>query len=206
MKCDADCDGGEEASIFFSYIENNKVVKVNLCKYCANEKGVNDPTGYSLIDLMQGMGKETTSGKESKARELTCADCGFTHSDFKKTGRFGCAKCYEVFSEGLEGLLEAMHKNTEHIGKVPSFAYIPPAASKSVEPASKSSESPAPVLSGTAKSAAQSESWEEAVPGPINLVILKDKLGVAIAAEDYEEAARLRDEIARLESKNFGHS
>jgi len=201
MKCDADCDWGEEASIFFSYIEDNKVVKVNLCKYCANEKGVNDPTGYSLIDLMQGMGKETTSGKESKAKELTCADCGFTHSDFKKTGRFGCAKCYEVFSEGLESLLEAMHKNTEHIGKVPSFAFIAPVA-QPVAPVVPESQVAAPEV----KEKDKSEGWEDLPTQSMSLVILKDKLSLAISAEDYEEAAKLRDEIARLESKNFGSS
>ncbi len=202
MKCDADCDWGEEASIFFSYIEDNKVIKVNLCKYCANEKGVNDPTGYSLIDLMQGMGKETTSGKESKARELTCAYCGFTQSDFKKTGRFGCAKCYEVFSEGLEGLLEAMHKNTEHIGKVPSFAYIAPAVSKAETPVLPDSFVEAPDDAIPVKT----EELVDIPTGSISLMTLKEKLGAAISAEDYEEAARLRDEIARLESSDFGNS
>ncbi len=30
--------------------------KVNLCESCSGEKGVNDPTGFALADLLLGMG------------------------------------------------------------------------------------------------------------------------------------------------------
>ncbi|MDF1751952.1 MAG: UvrB/UvrC motif-containing protein [Verrucomicrobiales bacterium] len=197
MKCDANCDWGEDASIFFSYIENSKVIKVNLCKYCANEKGVDDPTGYSLIDLMQGMGEETSSGKKDKKKgELTCQECGFTQSDFKKTGRFGCANCYEVFNEGLESLLEAMHKNTEHTGKVPSFVHD----TSSVDSLSEIAdfEKPAEFAFDELKLV---DAGDELVEGDTGISALRDKLDIAISEEDYEEAARLRDEIAKLESE-----
>lgn len=195
MKCDCNCDWGEEASIFFSYIEDNKVIKVNLCKYCANEKGVDDPTGYSLVDLMQGMGEESSSGKkQKKSDELTCGACGFTQSDFKKTGRFGCARCYEVFNEGLESLLEAMHKNTEHAGKVPSFAQNPnpllPEEPEFAKPAS---------LDFSELDELPLADDDQTMPLD-HVAILKDQLDVAISEEDYEEAAKLRDEIAKLES------
>lgn len=198
MKCDAGCDWGEEASIFFSYIEDNKVIKVNLCKYCANEKGVDDPTGYSLIDLMQGMGEESSSGKkQSKTNELTCEACGFTQTDFKKTGRFGCAHCYEVFNEGLESLLEAMHKNTEHIGKVPSFV------GKSTPPVSEKME----IIETPEFDFGESDELDildvaETTPESA-VALLRDKLDIAISEEDYEEAAKIRDEIAKLETDNF---
>ncbi|MDF1812320.1 MAG: UvrB/UvrC motif-containing protein [Verrucomicrobiales bacterium] len=198
MKCDAGCDWGEEASIFFSYIEDNKVIKVNLCKYCANEKGVDDPTGYSLIDLMQGMGEDSSSGKkQSKTNELTCEACGFTQTDFKKTGRFGCAHCYEVFNEGLESLLEAMHKNTEHIGKVPSFV------GKSTPPVSEKME----IIETPEFDFGESDELDildvaETTPESA-VALLRDKLDIAISEEDYEEAAKIRDEIAKLETDNF---
>jgi protein arginine kinase activator len=45
--------------------------------------------------------------------------CGFSQADFKKTGRFGCSNCYEIFADGLEAMLKGMHKGTTHVGKVP---------------------------------------------------------------------------------------
>ena len=201
MKCDAGCKWDEEASIFFSYIEEGKVRKVNLCTKCAEERGVNDPTGYSLIDMLQGMGEETSSGKrEIRGDELTCAACGFTQSDFKKTGRFGCANCYEVFNEGLENLLEAMHKNTEHIGKVPSFVE----ESMAEQPEEKIEELEFDF--GMDFGEVDEISEIDPQPGEVNIAMLKDSLDVAISAENYEEAARLRDQISKLEAEGFGNS
>jgi protein arginine kinase activator len=45
-----------------------------------------------------------------------------TQADFKKTGRLGCATCWETFAPGLAPLLKAMHKGDHHIGKVPTRA------------------------------------------------------------------------------------
>ncbi|MBL9151054.1 MAG: UvrB/UvrC motif-containing protein [Verrucomicrobiales bacterium] len=160
MKCDV-CQN-LEASVFFSQLIEGKLKKVNLCKVCAEEKGVTDPTGFALADMLQGMGQETVTEKRVAPGERVCDECGFTQSDFKKTGRFGCAHCYEVFSDGLENLLEAMHKRTQHRGKVPQRHQI---------------------------GLAQHERLGE----------LQDQLAAAVKAEDYETAARLRDEISRLD-------
>lgn len=117
MNCDV-CQK-EKASVYFSQLIEGKLQKVNLCKACAEEKGVTDPTGFALADMLEGMGQETVTEKPMMPGDLACDKCGFTQTDFKKTGRFGCAHCYEVFSDGLENLLEAMHKDTQHRGKVP---------------------------------------------------------------------------------------
>lgn len=95
--------------------------KVNLCEQCAEDKGVTDPAGFDLADLLKGTGTETTNPTEAITDYgETCEFCGFTQADFKKTGRFGCSQCYQVFREGLDNLLEAMHRHTEHFGKVPA--------------------------------------------------------------------------------------
>lgn len=100
-------------------IVGDKMQKVDLCKHCAEKKGVNDPTGFSLADLLLGLGASQEMEQASGA-DLRCPQCGFTQADFKKTGRLGCAACYEVFGEGLESLLKSMHKGTRHIGKSPA--------------------------------------------------------------------------------------
>ena len=66
------------------------------------------------------------SGQPKKSRKAPhakkCPVCGFTQTDFKKTGRLGCSECYVTFAEGLGTLLKAMHKGTEHVGKLPERA------------------------------------------------------------------------------------
>ena len=98
-------------------IVNGQMKKIDLCEECAKEKGVTDPQGFALADLLLGLG--ASSEMDSAGPELECSTCGFTQADFKKTGRLGCSTCYTVFSEPLEGMLKQMHKGTQHIGKVP---------------------------------------------------------------------------------------
>ena len=94
--------------------------KVNLCEACSKEKGVQDPTSFALADLLLGIGAAEEIEKGAPAKK--CPVCGFTQSDFKKTGRLGCSECYMTFAEGLGSLLKAMHKGTEHAGKLPERA------------------------------------------------------------------------------------
>ena len=66
------------------------------------------------------MGLGTDERVANKGGERVCEACGFTQTDFKKTGRLGCSLCYRAFGEGLESLVRAMHKGTRHLGKVPT--------------------------------------------------------------------------------------
>lgn len=95
--------------------------KVNLCDACSKEKGVQDPTGFALADLLLGIGAAEEIEKGSSSQK--CPVCGYTQADFKKTGRLGCSSCYLTFLEGLSTLLKAMHKGTEHVGKLPQRAH-----------------------------------------------------------------------------------
>ena len=109
-----------EATVHLTQIVAEKMQKVDLCEACSKEKGVSDATGFSLADLLLGLGAGQELEKGSTAgSELKCPQCGFTQADFKKAGRLGCAECYRTFAEGLEGMLKSMHKGVRHIGKVP---------------------------------------------------------------------------------------
>lgn len=92
--------------------------KVNLCEACSKEKGVNDPTGFALADLLLGLGAAQEIEKNPVG--VRCPVCGFSQSDFKKTGRLGCSDCYDAFAEGLFGMLKNMHRGSIHTGKVPA--------------------------------------------------------------------------------------
>ena len=158
MKCDV-CDD-KTATVFLTQIVKGNRQKINLCENCAKEKGVTDPTGFQLADMLLGFGQGARV--ETQPMEKSCTACGMTQSTFRKTGRLGCAACYSVFGDGMDGLLKAMHKGTRHIGKVPAHL-----------------------------STRQAD--EE------HLAQLRTALDDAVSKEAYEDAARLKSEIATLE-------
>jgi protein arginine kinase activator len=114
LKCDL-C--GKPATVHLTQIVNSKVHKVDLCEACAQAKGVTDPSGFSLADLLlkASLNPEPTS-------LVRCEQCGATQADFKKLGRFGCPACYETFKDIVQPMLGNMHKGTLHVGKVPRRA------------------------------------------------------------------------------------
>ena len=143
------------ATIHLTQIINNKIHKVDLCEDCPYKQGVTDPEGFSLADFLL---KPPASLLTEQA--VQCEVCGFTPSDFKKTGRFGCPHCYETFKEILQPMLANMHKGTVHRGKVPEKALARLSRQRRLDQ-------------------------------------LESDLTDAVKAENYEEAARLRDLIAQ---------
>src|ERR1044071_2026926 len=109
----------KEATVHLTQIAGDKMQKVDLCEECAKTKGVNDPTGFSLADLLLGLGASQEIEQAAGGAEIKCPRCGFTQADFKKAGRLGCPDCYQTFGEALESLLKTMHKGTRHVGKAP---------------------------------------------------------------------------------------
>jgi protein arginine kinase activator len=118
MQCDI-CKKAE-ATVHLTQIVEGKMLKVDLCESCAKEKGVQEAAGFSLADLLVGLGAAEEMKVESPGAQ--CPVCGFTQADFKKTGRLGCSACWETFEAGLASLLKAMHKGDHHVGKVPTKA------------------------------------------------------------------------------------
>jgi len=111
-----------EAKVHVTQIVDDKMQKVDLCEECSKAKGVTDPKGFSLADLLLGLGasQEVETRSVAKPGETTCPGCGLTQSEFKKSVRFGCPQCYTAFGEGLPGMLKTMHKGLRHVGKVPT--------------------------------------------------------------------------------------
>jgi protein arginine kinase activator len=151
------------ATVFLTHIENDKIHKVNMCEDCAKNKGVDNPKTYMLhdADLLLGLGAAQEITQSPGGTELKCPRCGFSQADFKKSGRLGCPECYQVFAEGLEGLLKTMHKGTRHTGKSP-------------------------------EALRQSRDHAE------RLLLLQKKLAKAVESEDFEQAAKVRDELKGL--------
>jgi len=159
----------KEAKVHLTQIMGDKMQKVDLCEECAKHKGVNDPAGFSLADLLLGLGASQEMEQAAGGPELKCPHCGFSQADFKKAGRLGCAHCYSTFADGLEGLLKTMHTGTRHVGKTPQVLQ-------------------------------QTKDLSD------RLKALQKKLDKAVADEDFERAAVVRDEIRTTKEKLTGMS
>ena len=151
------------ATVHLTQIVGDKMQKLDLCEDCAKTKGVNDPSGFALADIMLGLGA-AQEVEQAVGTDLKCPRCGFSQADFKKSGRLGCPECYQVFAEGLEGLLKTMQKGTRHTGKSP-------------------------------------EALRQSRDNAERLKSLQKKLTKAIESEDFEQAAKLRDELKDLPSR-----
>lgn len=115
LKC-SNCD--KEATVHLTQIVNNKIHKVDLCESCAQKKGVTDPEGFSLSDLLS----KATMTPDSGDIPLVCPNCGLDTADFRRTGRLGCSACFAVFANLVRPVLEDMHVGVTHKGKVPELA------------------------------------------------------------------------------------
>lgn len=131
--------------------------KVCLCESCAQEKGVTDPTGFSLADmLMSGTPTSAIVGtpgfvKTRAGGAKKCPNCGFSVDDLNRVRRFGCSKCFDTFRPELELILRGMHQGMHHVGKVPKgFEEIHARDEKLEE------------LRGRLENAIQSENYEDA--------------------------------------------
>jgi protein arginine kinase activator len=135
MKCDI-CHKND-ATIHIQEITDGANKKLNLCVECAAKKKIS-PFGMEPIDLSEiiynlseDMKNLQNDNSESKVlpfdmnhnsdipfQSKVCS-CGWTGLNLRKTGRLGCAECYQVFEEILQNTLKNMHRNTIHIGKRP---------------------------------------------------------------------------------------
>jgi protein arginine kinase activator len=166
MKCDY-CDN--KATVFLTQLAEGQMKKVCLCESCAKERGVTDPTGFSMAEMLLGNFQKAVSGAVEPQGSVKfmgsgkiCPECGFSMEDLQKVRRFGCANCYKVFANELAPMLRGMHKGTTHLGKVPV---------------------------GLIETHYRQLRIEE----------LQQKLEQAISSESYEDAAGIRDEIRKLD-------
>lgn len=112
--------GTQEATIHLTEIINSQMIEIHLCENCAQEKGTDFKTHFSLGDILAGI-SETDKGQGPQTKDaVKCSGCGMTYEDFSKSGRLGCANCYQVFSLLLTPLIKRVQRSMHHIGKKPS--------------------------------------------------------------------------------------
>ena len=165
MMCE-DC-GIRPAKFHLMTIINGDRVERNLCPTCMakHQKQIPGIDFSNLAGILNSLLESKPSQAQDNVDEeyegLVCEQCGMTYLEFQKCGMLGCANCYQAFKTPMTALLQRVHGNTQHAGRVPGGVH-----------------------SGTSIR--------------MNIDRLKQKLQKAVADEEYEQAARLRDAIRAL--------
>ena len=182
--------GKNEANVRYTESINGVKKELHLCTKCSEELGIginhmdfNMPINLSsfLGDFLQET--ETNFLHEMVSpKTLMCDECHMTYDEFVNTGKFGCGNCYEVFSNNIDPLLKNIHVANRHVGRKIQI--------------DKNKQN---------KDITNNKANEQNVgAGPVSaqvgeIEMLKNKLKIAIQEERYEDAAKIRDEIKKLE-------
>ncbi len=144
--------GAPDAKVHLTQIIKSEMSTHHLCEKCAAAKGLDTTPEVSLplMDVFSKIVPEVT--EDPSWGTEACSFCGLTHKDFKRTGRLGCAHCYETFKRQLPAMLQRVHGSARHVGKV----YLPP------DPTASETERRLEGLRRMLERAVQSEEFERA--------------------------------------------
>lgn len=180
MKCD-NC-GKNNANIRYLRSINGVKEEMNLCEECSQKLGITD-IGFSMpIDFSSFLGgfledfenPELLSLMGNK-EEIKCKGCNSTFEKILNTGKFGCPECYETFESEIDEILNKLQGKNRHVGRIGKLE--------------------------KAKVIANKEQQNEKNENKDEIEKLKEKLKELVKTENYEEAAKVRDEIKKLENK-----
>lgn len=112
-----------EATIHFTKIINGNVEEKHLCEVCAKSNNEFD-FPFPFHKLFTGLLEisEQDEIEQPNFKKINCSNCGLDYRKFLETGKFGCSKCYDVFSDEIEILLKDIHGHSKHLGKVPAVS------------------------------------------------------------------------------------
>jgi protein arginine kinase activator len=119
-------------------------------------------------DLFSGFFSDSILGMRRAEDQKKCPACGLTRRELASSGRAGCAKCYEFFAPELDKIIYGIHGNARHNGSVP----------------------------GTHAERIEKQKQIDAIKDQIEA--LRKEQQEAIAEQNYEKAAELRDKIKAL--------
>lgn len=159
MKCQK-CPSNATLHITDVHTEDH-IEEHHLCEVCAN-KFLSEPYPKAPGPKSSAVAAAEEVEEPAGVGGRECESCGIKFVDFRNTGRLGCPHDYDEFRDELLQLLENIHGETRHVGKVPKRL-----------PDNKRMQA--------------------------DLMALRKQLQQAVQREAYEEAAKLRDRIRRLE-------
>lgn len=113
------------ATLHITELREGEVDVLHLCESCAHEyltSAQSEPAEPAASGL-SGKIKAANSDRDLEELDLlTCPNCGISFREFRSQGRLGCPHDYIAFRNELMPLLENIHGETQHTGKLPKRA------------------------------------------------------------------------------------
>lgn len=165
-----------EATIHYTEVINGVKTERHLCSKCMQELDYNMDGEFPFSKLIRGILSSHLAGSSQDTNaplHLCCDKCGMTYQEFTKIGKFGCAECYNVFGPLILDNIKKIQGSSMHTGK----------KYQSVSTDAELTEN------GLTHTVPDDE---------VQLKKLSERLQSALAIEDYEEAAKLRDAMKLL--------
>ena len=106
-----------QASTHIKTILNGELKEFNLCSECAAKLGYGSFfTNFGFdIDKLFGSFMDSPDIRKKAKR---CQFCGSSFEEIAKSGKVGCAHCYEEFYDELLPSIQRIHGRTNHTGKL----------------------------------------------------------------------------------------
>jgi len=110
--------GKRTATVHLKQIINGLAHEEYLCSQCAGNDSSffsahSDMSADSILDAFFSGGRQTVGARTA------CPLCGATDRDIQKSGKAGCAKCYEIFKNELRTAAYRIHGSARHVGRAP---------------------------------------------------------------------------------------
>ncbi len=183
MLCD-NC-GKREANVRYSENINGRKKELHLCEECSKKLGIenmdfNMPIDFSSFfgGLLEDFGTNDFMPLFNEVKQLKCDNCGYTFEDIVNTGKLGCENCYSVFENRLDPIIKKIQGSNKHVGRTGKI-----------------------IDSKISEKINNKDSKTENNKDVSKVEKLQNDLKKAIKEEKYEEAAKIRDEIKKLEDK-----
>lgn len=193
MLCD-NC-GKKEANVRYWENINGKKRELNLCDECSKKLGIGQidfsmPIGISsfLGGFMEDFQTKEFMPMLNELKTLKCNSCGYTFDEIINTGRLGCKNCYDIFQDRLDPIIKKIQGDNRHVGRIGKII-----DSKIDNINDDKEESMKKDIKNGGNSKEDNKELSK-------IEKLQEELKKAIAEEKYEEAAKIRDEIKKLES------
>lgn len=166
---------GAPATVYVLQMADGVITQQPLCAACA---------------LRRGLGKDAKTLKMLSANffrqllgdslgQVVCPNCGLTVAKFQEGRLLGCHRCYAAFSKFLAPLFDRMQHSPRHRGK----RFRPAEDGIATE-------------NGKTSGVARRGRLCKPIHGGIRM--LQSHLRLAVAVENYEEAAAIRDRLAAV--------
>lgn len=105
------------AVLHITELRHGEVQALHLCEACAKEYLSQSPDEQDQA-APEGASADSEEVLDEIDQQI-CPSCGISFKEFRAGGRLGCPHDYTVFEDELLPLLENIHGETEHVGKIP---------------------------------------------------------------------------------------